>query len=512
MESLGSRITRRTFLEAGAIAAASLASGRWALAEAERRALPYSDYARHDAIGLAQLVARGEVQPSELLEAAIARSEAVNPKINAVVLEHFARGRAALREGLPQGPFRGVPFMLKDLGAGLAGTITTNGSRFFADAVASRTSTLVERYEAAGLVIFGKTASPEFGATSTTESKLWGKTRNPWNLELSAGGSSGGAAAAIAAGIVPAAHASDGGGSIRIPAANCGLFGIKPTRGRTPQGPYVFDAWGGLSIAHVISRSVRDSAALLDATQGGELGDPWMAPARVRPYLDEVAAPPGRLRIGVQRRSFMPVETHAECLAAVDAAAKLCESLGHHVEEIEPPPLPPDRFFEPMVVMKGTALVMSVGARQQVLGRVVTQADLETRNWSDYQDALSFTAPQYEIARQTAYAFGRIVVQHQKRFDAVLSPTLAVPPPKLGILSLSNMGDDFAPAAVATSAFTAMYNISGQPAMSVPLHWSEAGIPIGTMFAGPPGGEAQLFRLAAQLEAARPWHDRRPAI
>jgi Asp-tRNA(Asn)/Glu-tRNA(Gln) amidotransferase A subunit family amidase len=510
--SFGSSVTRRDFLAAGAVGAASLASGRLAWAEPERRALPYPEYARYDAIGLSQLVARGEVRPAELLEAAIARSEAVNPGINAVVLDHFALARTTVREGLPEGPFRGVPFLLKDRGAGPADTVTTNGSRFFADAVASRTSTLVERYEAAGLVIFGKTASPEFGATSTTESKLWGKTRNPWQLARSAGGSSGGAAAAVAAGIVPAAHASDGGGSIRIPAANCGLFGFKPTRGRTPQGPFVFDAWGGLSIAHVISRSVRDSAALLDATQGASLGDPWVAPARVRPYLDEVDVPPGRLRIGVQRRSFLPVETHADCLAAVEDAAKLCESLGHHVEEIEPPQLPPDRFFEPLVVMKGTALVMSVGARQRELGRAVTPADLETRNWIDYQEALSYTAPQYEVARQTAYAFGRIVIGHQKRFDAVLSPTLAVPPPKLGVLSLSNMGDDFAPVATATSAFTAMYNISGQPAMSVPLHWSETGLPIGTMFAGPPGGEALLFRLAAQLEAARPWRDRRPAV
>lgn len=512
MDSSESRITRRAFLEAGAITAAAVVTGRGALGEPERRALRYEDYRRYDAIGLAQLVARGEVQASELLEAAIARTDKVNPAINAVVIDHFERARAAVRDGLSQGPFRGVPFMLKDLGVALEGTVTTNGSRFFADAVAGWTSTLVERYQAAGLAIFGKTASPEFGATSTTESKLWGDTRNPWNLELSAGGSSGGAAAAIAAGILPVAHASDGGGSIRIPAANCGLFGFKPTRGRTPQGPYLFDAWGGLSIAHAISRSVRDSAALLDATQGPELGDPWVAPPRTRPYLDEVGAPPGPLRIGVQRRSFLPVETHRDCLQAVEDAAKLCESLGHRIEEIEPPPLPPGRFFEPLVLLKGTALVMSVGARQRELGRAVSERDLETRNWIDYQQALGFTAPQYETARQGAYAFGRVVVRHQNGFDAVLSPTLAVPPPKLGVLSLSNMGDDFVPVAMATSAFTAMYNLSGQPAMSVPLHWSEAGLPIGTMFAGPPGAEASLFRLAAQLEAERPWRDRRPAL
>ncbi len=505
------RFTRREILEVGAAFGALAVAGR-ARAAVPAGGLPGAEYAQHDAVALAELVRSGQASAAELLEAAIARTEAVDGVLHAVVLRHFDRAREAIRRGLPQGPLRGVPFLLKDLNVGLEGTVTTNGSRFFADAVAERDSVLVARYEAAGLVIFGKTASPEFGATATTESRLWGDTHNPWRRGTSAGGSSGGAAAAVAAGILPVAHASDGGGSIRIPAANCGLFGLKPSRGRVPAGPHAFDPWAGLSIAHVISRSVRDSALLLDVGQGAVLGDPYLAPPRRDPYLDEVGADPGRLRVGLQTRSFMLEEIHPDCLEAARRGAKLCESLGHGVEEIGPPPLPAAELFAAMTIVMGASLVNRVQAREKVLGRPVGADDLEPRNWESYRRALTFTAGQHEAARQDVYELGRRVVEHQDAFDVVITPTLAIPPPPLGVLSLSGDYETYARAGQQSSAFTIQYNFSGQPAMSVPLHWNGEGLPIGTMFAGRPGREDTLLRLAAQLEAAAPWRDRRPTI
>lgn len=296
----------------------------------------FSDYGKYDGLGLAALVKRGEVAPVELLDEAIARTEAINPKINAVIMKHYDEARAQIARGLPDGPFKGVPFLLKDLHLLLEGTITTYGSALYQGYRAGHNSTLTQRYLDAGLVIFGKTNSPEFGLAGTTEPRLYGPTRNPWNLAHSAGGSSGGAAAAVAAGILPVANASDGGGSIRIPASACGLFGMKPTRGRTPMGPDRGEGWGGMSIAHVVSRSVRDSAAMLDATAGDAPGDPYAAPARARPFLDEVGAPTGKLRIAFSTRRPNGTESHPDVVKAVEEAARLCESLGHIVEEAAP--------------------------------------------------------------------------------------------------------------------------------------------------------------------------------
>ena len=501
--------TRREFLNAG-VALAGISIARPVSAMTKLGALSPDDFMAHDAVELAGLVRAKQVRASELLEAAIARTEAVNPALNAVVLRHDALAREAVRAGLPDGPLQGVPFLLKDLAIDLSGTITTHGSRFFADSAATRDSELVKRYRNAGLVIFGKTASPEFGATATTESKLWGDTHNPWKRGYSSGGSSGGAAAAVAAGILPVAHASDGGGSIRIPAANCGLFGLKPTRGRVPDGPHSFDGWAGLSIDHVISRSVRDSAAVLDATQGTTLGDPYVSPPRTRPYIGEVSTPPHMLRIGLQTTSFMLKEIHPDCIEAARNAAKLCESLGYAVEEISAPPLPPAELFAAMTIVMGASSVNRIQAREKQLGREVTPEDLELRNWESYQKALSFTAAQHEAARQDVYDFGRAVVVHQHPYDVVLSPTLAIPPPRHGLMSLSSDYDDYARTGQQASAFTIQYNFSGQPAMSVPLFWNDEGLPIGTMFAARPGREDVLFQLAGVLEQARPWKQRRP--
>lgn len=509
-------MNRRDFLRTtGGAALATTLAGCASGLGASKPSAPQADddLSTLDALDLAVLVRRGEVTPAELLERAIERANALNPVLNAITIEDFARARAIVANGkVPDGPLGGVPFLLKDLGVTLEGTITSHGSRFFKTAVAKSTSTLVERYEAAGLVIFGKTASPEFGSSSSTESLAWGETHNPWALDYSSGGSSGGSAVAVATGIVPAAHASDGGGSIRIPASCCGLFGLKPTRGRTPHGPAFFDRNAGLSIDHVVSRSVRDSAAFLDATAGPAIGDPYMTAPPTRPYLDEIGRPTGKLRIAIQRKATLPVETHPDCLEALDQTARLCESLGHELEEIDPPPLPGAELWYTFGMMRGTTIAMKVQARERELGRKVTSDDLEPQNFAEYERAVNYMAIDFETQRQLVYRWARDVIAHHTPYDLVLSPTLAGPPPRLGVLDPSNPGEAFAQAATSMAGFTIAYNLSGQPAMSVPLHWNEMGLPIGSMFVAEPGGEGLLLRIAAQLEEANPWRDRWPAI
>jgi Asp-tRNA(Asn)/Glu-tRNA(Gln) amidotransferase A subunit family amidase len=433
------------------------------------------EYEKQDALGLAAWVRDGEVSATELLEAAVSRVEARDPALNAVVIRAFEEGRKAIEAGLPDGPFRGVPWLLKDLYAAWKGVRLTNGSRFFSDNVPDREIELVARYRRAGLVCFGRTSSPEFGITTTTESLLFGQTRNPWNLAHSAGGSSGGAAAVVAAGILPAAHASDGGGSIRIPASCCGLFGMKPTRARVPSGPFVGEGWSGMSTAHAVTRSVRDSAALLDVCQGPANGDPYWAPPPARPYLEEMGADPGRLRIALQTRAFNDVAVDPECERAARDAATLCRSLGHEVEEAE---LRIDReeMGRATQVLIASNLHASLQERVEELGR--------------------------EFTGVSAFLEG---------YDVLLTPTMATPPLPLGRVALTRtdlpglMGD-----LARTVGFTQLFNASGHPAMSVPLAWSESGLPLGVQFAGRFGDEATLYRLAAQLEAAQPWFGKRP--
>lgn len=473
--------------------------------------LTYADYSRHDATGLAGLLRRGEVSAAELLETAIARRDAVDPLINAVVQRHDELARATLAAGLPAGPLRGVPFLLKDLGISLAGTVTTHGSAFFRDARAVEDSTLVQRYRAAGLVVFGKTASPEFGQTATTESRLWGATRNPWQREHSAGGSSGGAAAAVAAGIVPAAHASDGGGSIRIPASHCGLFGLKTSRGRLPFGPSAIENWMGLSTQHVITRSVRDSALLLDVGQGPEAGSRIVPPVGARSFVAALDRPVGRLRIAVWDSHLFGQPVHADCRAALARAAGLCESLGHFLEPVTLQ-LPVQEMFGAMGVMTGTGMLTSIHDREKQIGRTVTEQDIEPINWRHYQAARQRSAEDLYRARASFDRVGRILDGVLSRCDLVLSPVTAVPPPRLGELSLDQPYERFVAAAINASPFTALWNMGGQPAMSVPLHWNDAGLPIGVQFAGRFGDEVTLLRLAVQLEQAAPWAGRRPEL
>ena len=468
------------------------------------------EYESYDALGLAALVQRGELKPRELIEVALAQCERRNPAVNAVVIPMFDEARR-VAEAPPAGPFRGVPFLVKDLYALYPGVRTTNGSRLFADHVPDHENELVGRYRRAGLVIFGKSASPEFGITTTTESALFGRTRNPWSLGHSAGGSSGGAAAAVAAGIVPAAHASDGGGSVRIPASCCGLFGLKPSRGRIPFGPDAGEGWSGMSTAHAVTRSVRDSAALLDVVQGADLGAPYAAPPRERPYLAEVGAPPGRLRIALQTRSFNGSDTHPDCVAAARDAAKLCAELGHEVEEAE---LEVDAaaFGRASQVIIAANLRASVQDRLQELGRELRADDLEPATRAMYEAAAGADAAEYARAIRVIHGLGRQMSRFLVSRDLLLTPTLGTPPLPLGRLALTNPSVEFLRDLLQTIGYTQLLNASGHPAMSVPLCWNPAGLPIGVQFVGRFGDEATLFRLATQLEQARPWFARRPAL
>jgi amidase/6-aminohexanoate-cyclic-dimer hydrolase len=474
--------------------------------------MSFDEYESHDALGLAELVKGGELTPTELLDAALERMERHNPSLNAVVIPMQDEARRAIEDGLPDGPFRGVPFLLKDLALFYAGTRTTNGCRYYADVVADHDSELVIRYNRAGLVTFGKSASPEFGLTTTTESKLFGVTRNPWNLEHTSGGSSGGASAAVASGMLPAANASDGGGSIRIPAACCGLFGLKPSRGRMPFGPDVGEGWSGMSTIHAVTRSVRDSAALLDATEGPDIGAPYCAPPKARPYLEEVGAPTGQLRIARLTASFNGMPTHPDCVAGVDAAAKLCESLGHHVEEAA---IEVDR--EAMALASQSIMAGNVRSiledRAAEIGRDFGPDDIESFTWIMTEAVQARGASDYARSIRTIHAIGRQIERFLQSYDVILSPTLGAPPERIGALSLSNPDPaQFTTAVMTSVGYTQIFNASGHPAMSVPLHWNEAGLPIGIQFAGRLGDEAGLLRLAAQLEEASPWFDRRPSI
>jgi Asp-tRNA(Asn)/Glu-tRNA(Gln) amidotransferase A subunit family amidase len=473
---------------------------------------PFADYESHDGLGLADLVAKGEVTPGELLDAAIERIEARNPALNAVVYPWYDEARAAIAAGLPEGPFRGVPFLLKDLYAYFAGQPISNGSRLFDAYVPDHDAELVARYKRAGLAIFGRSASPEFGLTTTTESLLHGETRNPWNLEHTAGGSSGGAASAVAAGLLPVAHASDGGGSIRIPASCCGLFGMKPTRGRNPSGPDVGEGWSGMSTAHVVSRSVRDSAAMLDATAGPDLGAPYWAEPPTRPWLAEVGANPGRLRSAYQTSAFNGSETHPDCVAAVDDAAGLCAELGHDVEAAELT-VDAQELGEAILTVVGANVRAMVEDRAAELGREFTLDDIELITYGMAMRAADAPASAYARSVRVVHAAGRRVARFLERYDVLLTPTMATPPLEIGRLSLSRADvDGYREDLMRTVGFTQLFNAAGNPAMSVPLSWNAAGLPVGSHFVGRYGDEATLYRLAAQLEEARPWRDRRPTF
>jgi amidase len=468
------------------------------------------DYERYDGLGLAELVRKRAVTAKELLVAAVERIEARNPAVNAVVNRMYDRAEAAIAAGLPEGPFTGVPYLLKDLGVYYTGTVTSAGSAFFRDAVADHDSEIVARMKRAGLVIMGKTNTSEFGLSPSAEPKLFGPTRNPWNPERTAGGSSGGAAAAVASGMLPAAHGTDGGGSIRIPASCCGLFGLKPTRARTPMGPDLGENWSGSSVGHAVTHSVRDSAALLDATAGPDVGDPYWAPPPSRPFLAEAGADPGRLRIAVATKPWTGHPVDRECLDAVAQAAKLCADLGHHLEEASPA-IDEELHSQARRIIRAANTRATLEARGKRLGREVRPEDVETITWLTAEIARNLTAADYACAIRDAHQIGRVVGRFFTQYDVLLTPTMCHPPPKLGLLGMSGSDPDvYWKAHPRAVAFTALFNTAGNPAMSVPLHWSADGLPIGVQFAAGFGEEATLIRLASQLEAALPWAERRP--
>lgn len=466
----------------------------------------------HDAMGLAALVRSRQVSPTELLDAAIARAEALNPRFDFMAQKHYDFARARIAAGLPQGPFTGVPWLLKDLNTYIAGEVTEGGSRFYRGYRATVTSELVKRHMRAGFVIFGKTTAPELGLTGTTENKLTGDTRNPWNPAHIAGGSSGGAAVAVASGVIPAAHATDGGGSIRIPSSCCGLFGLKPSRGRVPMGPPRTEGWGGFSTHHAITRSVRDSAAILDATHGVEPGSRYGAPSPAEGFLAQVGKAPGRLRIALMLRPAAGSPVDPQCLEAARAAARLCESLGHHVEEAAPQ-LDAETLGWASFALMGPAIAADITDRAKATGLDPKEL-LEPITLAFVEYGKTFSGMDVARANAAMQTAAISVAQFMERFDAILAPTLGALPLELGRINLSpGVGlQEWGQRTAVFTPFTQMANWTGQPSMSVPLGMSREGLPIGVMFTGRYGEEALLLRLAAQLEKAVPWAARRPPV
>lgn len=472
--------------------------------------MAFKEYGSYDGLGLAELVRKRQVNAGELLDEAIARTTRVDPQINAVVVKHYDYAERQIDNGLPDGPFTGVPFLLKDLEI-LEGTRTTSGASVYQDNVADHSSTLARRFLAAGVTVFGKSSTPEFGMMPTTESRLFGPTRNPWNLAHSSGGSSGGAAAAVAARLVPVAHASDGGGSIRIPASASGVFGLKPTRARNPLGPDRGEGWAGFSCGHVVSLSVRDSAAMLDATSGPEPWSPYFAPPRERPFAEEVRRDPGRLRIAFTDKSPYGEAIDPEIAAATRDVASLLAGLGHHVEQRAP-----ELAADPAAVMAtivGTSAAFNVRMAEQRFGRAMTDRDFERLTLASAHNGQNTTATDYVAAQLSAFQISRGLATFFASCDVFLCPTLCSPPLRIGELdSMSQDLSHIAPILRRYMPATSMFNMSGQPAMSVPLAWNAAGLPLGMMFAARFGDEATLFRLAGQLEQARPWRGKLPPV
>ncbi len=491
--------------------------------------MPFAEYGRYDSLGLAELVRTGEVSPTELLDEALARTAAVNPKINAVIHLMEARARAAIAAGLPPGPLSGVPFLIKDLMTAYAGEPMRCGSRLFKDFVPPEDEELTRRYKAAGLVIFGKTNTPELGVTNVTEPELFGPTRNPWNLERTSSGSSGGSAAAVAARIVSAANANDGGGSIRTPASNCGLVGLKPSRGRNPTGPQAPDVWWGFIGEHVVSRTVRDSAALLDATAGDYPQQLMKLPPPERPFLEESGREPGRLRVAFTFDPGLGKTLHPENRQALEATAACLDRLGHEVVEVHLP-LPPESFAESYAALISADVAATLRMAEQLVGRAATSDDVELATWIMAKMGEAQSAADVASALWTMQTFSRQWLGWSSAFDVLLTPTVGVPPMPIGAYKLSTLQrqglkllgalpagallsqrakvvDAFEPVFEA-APYTMVANVTGQPSMSLPLHWTADGLPMGMLFTARIGDEATLFRLAAQLEQAMPWRDR----
>jgi amidase len=493
----------------------------------------FKEFDRYDGLGLAKLVREKEVSPSELCEEAIRRIEQVNPKLNAVITPMYDIGRKTVQAGLPEGPFAGVPFLLKDIIDEYAGVPLTMSSKAFRNYVPAQDSEIVVRYKRSGVVVLGKTNVPELGLLGITEPELHGPTRNPWNTDHTPGGSSGGSAAAVASGMVPLASGNDGGGSIRIPASCCGLFGLKPTRGRNPLGPMIGELWQGAVVSHVITRSVRDSAAMLDAVHGPDAGAPYMIPPPERPYFQEMEREPASLRIAFTSASPIGTPVHQECIKAVEEAAKLLEKLGHKVEEAQPDVNGKAALKSYLTMCFGETAVVFEDMKT-VLGRKASLSDVEPLTWTMGLLGRTLSARDFAKAKREWGIAGRAMGRFHQKYDLFMTPTLAYPPVRTGelqpmpyerlamkvvnalglgvVLTATGIVDQMAEASLSKLPFTELANLTGQPAMSVPLHWTPDGLPVGVHFMAPFGEEAILFRLAAQLEKERPWFDKRAPV
>ncbi len=493
----------------------------------------FADYDAYDALGLADLVRRGEVQSRELVEECIARIERLNPRIQAVVLDLFERARQESERAAGEGPFAGVPFLVKDLIQRIPGVPTKEGSRFYERWTPTDETYLYRRWVDAGVITVAKTATSEMGLLPVVETELHGITRNPWKLSRTAGGSSGGSGAAVAAGLAPMASGGDGGGSIRIPAACCGLFGHKPSRARNPAGPTASEHWSGFVSEHVLTRSVRDSAAMLDATHGPDETSPYYAAPIEGTFLGATERDPRRLRIAFHSEPALPAEVHPDCIAAVQDAAQLCAELGHHVEEVAPrhDTLELARAF---LIVIGANVAAEIREGEQMLGRRATAKDFELTTWITKLFGEAASARDCLVALRVLQAEARRLAHVYRDYDLVLTPTLGAPPLPVGALApqgidlmaqklvstlswkglLTNQKiiDQAAESTFSFIPFTPVANFTGQPSMSVPLFWNDEGLPIGVMFTGRPAEEPVMFSLAAQLERARPWASRRPPV
>lgn len=489
----------------------------------------FKEYLEYDGLGLAELVRKKEVSAAEMCEAAIHRIGLENPRLNAVVTPIFDLARKSITDKLPEGPFTGVPFLLKDLLAAYAGVPLTNGSKAFKNFIPERDSELVKRFKNAGLLILGKTNCPEFGLVGYTEPELHGITRNPWNSDHTPGGSSGGSAAAVASGMVPLASGGDGGGSIRIPASCCGLFGLKPSRGRNPTGPDHGQIWQGAVVEHALTRSVRDSAALLDATHGAEIGAPYIIAPPGESYLKMINQDPAPLKIAFNTRSPLETAVDEECVTAVEKTVKTLESLGHHVEEAVPE-------FDGVTLAKSYLtlyfgeIASDIDQLQDVLGRKPKISDVETLTWTLGLLGRTYSAGYFVNAIREWDKAARIMGLFHQKYDLYLTPTMAAPPVKIGELKLkpfeevalrfinrfglgrllkaSGITDQLAIESLSKTPFTQLANFTGQPAMSVPLHWTPNDLPCGVQFIGRFGEEHTLLQLATQLEKSLPWQDK----
>lgn len=491
----------------------------------------FPEYHKYDGLGLAELIRKKDVTPGDLLDEAIRRIEDHNPRINAVINKLYERARAAVEAGLPEGPFTGVPFLVKDLIYMIEGVPTSAGNRVLKDYPAPHDSELVRRWSASGVVMLGKTNIPELGLVPYTEPEAFGACRNPWDTTRITSGSSGGSAAAVAARMVPIAAGGDAGGSIRGPASTCGVFGFKPTRGATPSGPEVGEYWRGFNVDHVLTLSVRDSAAMLDATYGADVGAPYLAPPQKRPFLQEVTAKTGRLRIAFSTKPFLGDLVHPNVVSAAQEAAILLGELGHDVVEAAPEIDGEEFSLQFLTIVAGEIRAIQETISRKT-GRRISLADYEEATYAVGLFGKMLSAGDYARAANSLQTMARGIAHFFDDYDVLLTPVLAQPPAHVGSLQptaaeksqlrlvgrlnagwLLNLAGGIKP--LADRAFEQipwlpMFNVTGQPAMSMPLHWTESGLPVGVQLVGRFAEDATLFRLAGQLERARPWFDRQP--